>query len=515
MTKRLSEIATEEVMPIEACLVGLFWNDPNLYGLYDEDKLNREAFGNPIWGFFFGLGRELYNRKLNAFDDIGTIKTVTELGLQDIFEHYGGYSTIKELMEENIDSQDNFEGYYDTVKKYYLLRRLSGLYGEQVYRETGKYNYHKMSRNIISMYWKDKLNEVLIKEDNPFDEGYLLENLEEAIMEWRENPTQGLPFYQSPKMTDICVGWDYGHVYMHAGFGGKGKTSLTMNKIVMSCIEEGEKLLIIANEEGMDAWQKLLITTVMGAATKQSIKRQLLLTGKWGDAEQQKIEAAVEWLRQKVDNDKSIVLVFMESYTMENVRKVLTHYAHRGYRRVVIDTAKPGDDATSQARWERFAEDMKDLYKMARPNAGGLNLAVWVNVQSADTAVTQRFLNEHALAESKKIKNEASVLFMSRPVWDDEYEGGNNELKVFNWEKCPITNEWTRVTRTLEQFAKNDDGSVKFKNIYYLLFTTKNRRGQSNDTGLDVLVMHVNLNNNTWREVGWTTILNTSTARKY
>ena len=54
-----------------------------------------------------------------------------------------------------------------------------------------------------------------------------------------------------------------------------------------------------------------------------------------------KIEAAVEWLRQKVDNDKSIVLVFMESYTMENV-KVLTHYAHRGYRRVVIDTAKPG-----------------------------------------------------------------------------------------------------------------------------------------------------------------------------
>ena len=91
---------------------------------------------------------------------------------------------------------------------------------------------------------------------------------------------------------------------------------------------------------------------------------------------------------------------------------------------------------------------------------------------------------------------------------------GNNELKVFNWEKHPITDEWTQVTRTLKRVTKNDDGSVKYRNIYYLLFTAKNRRGQSNDTGLDVLVMQVNLNSNTWREIGWTTILNTSTENK-
>lgn len=508
MTKRLSEIATEEVMPSEACLVGLFWNDPKLYGLYGEDKLERKAFSNPIWGFFFGLGGELYKRKLNAFDDISTIKTVNELGIQDMFEHYGGYGTIKEIMEENADSQDNLEGYYDTVKKYYLLKRLSALYGEQVYRKMGKYDYRRISRNLINMYWKDKLNKVLMEEDNSFDEGYLLENLEEAIVQWRENPTTGLPFYQSRLMSEICVGWDYGHVYMHAGFGGKGKTSLTMNKIVMSCIEHGEKLLIIANEEGMDAWQKLLLTTVMGAATKQSIKRQLLLTGEWGDSEHQKLAAAVKWLKQKIENEKSIVLVFMESYTMDNVKKVLTHYAHRGYRRVVVDTAKPGDDATSQARWERFTDDMKDLYKLARPDAGGLNLAVWVNVQAADTAVRLRFLNEYALGDSKKIKNEASVLFLTRPIRDDEYEEGSNELKVYTWEKHPITDEWIQVVKTLERVTKDENGNVKYKNIYYLLFTAKNRRGQSNDTGLDVLVMAVNLNNNTWREVGWTTIAN-------
>ena len=53
------------------------------------------------------------------------------------------------------------------------------------------------------------------------------------------------------------------------------------------------------------------------------------------------------------------------------------------------------------ARWERFVEDMKEIYKLARPNGGGLNLAIWVNVQLADSALKMRFLNEYALGDAK------------------------------------------------------------------------------------------------------------------
>lgn len=509
MLDKLREVSRQEVFPSEACLAALFWNDPVLYGLNTEDKISSRTFNNPIWGFFFGLGRQMYDRKLAVFDDIGTMRTVNELGVQDMFNDYGGYTTISELMEENKESKDNFDGYYNDVKKHFLLRRLSELLGPQVYVKSGNYDYHRMSTDLLSIYWSDKLNNIVMENDNAFDEGYLLAGLRDKIHEWDTMPSIGLPFYKSKLMTDITTGWDYGHVYINGGFGGKGKTSFTINKIVMSCIESKEKLLIIANEQSLDEWQKLLLVTTWGTGTNRSMQRQRLQKGQFSEKEREKLDDAVAWLEELIDDDRQIILIFMESYTMDNVKKVLTHYAHRGYRRVVIDTAKPGDNADNISRWERFAEDMKDLYKIARQDAGGLNLALWVNVQLADTAAKQRFLTEHALADSKKIKNEASVLFLSRPVWDDEYEGDDKRaLKVYRWGKNEFTDEWCQIESTLPKYEYDAEGKIKHKNIYYLLFTGKNRRGQSNDTGLDVLVMEVNLNNNTWKEIGWTHVIN-------
>ena len=61
---------------------------------------------------------------------------------------------------------------------------------------------------------------------------------------------------------------------MHAGFGGKvNKLNYEQNR---GHDRRRRKLLIIANEEGMDAWQKLLITTVMGAATNTKYQKTIV-----------------------------------------------------------------------------------------------------------------------------------------------------------------------------------------------------------------------------------------------
>lgn len=100
-----------------------------------------------------------------------------------------------------------------------------------------------------------------------------------------------------------------------------------------------------------------------------------------------------------------------------------------------------------------------------------------------------------------------------RPVHPQEYEGGNNELEVINW--IPVSEDMFNQDESQEG---NDDQEVvdfgdtkmikkkirlKHGKIYYLLFTSKNRRGMTNLTGLDVLVLEVDFNGNRWKEVGW------------
>jgi hypothetical protein len=365
-----------------------------------------------------------------------------------------------------------------------------------------------MNPDQLQTYWMDQFNQISLNYDNPFEEQYLLADLDSSLKEWDKHPDIGLPFYQAKQLTKITTGWSLGTVFVSGGFGGKGKTSFTFAKVIMSCIENKEKLVVIANEQSIDEFKKLLFTTAMGIGTEEWFNRQRLNEGEFTDDERGKLQRAKEWVRNLCDNEKLIVFIFMEQYTMSNVKKVLTHYANRGYKRVIIDTGKPGDGRGDKARWEQFADDMKDLYKMARPNGGGLNLAVWVNVQLADGALGRRFLNEHAFGDSKKIKNEASVVFMSRPVWDDEYAGGNKELTLYRRVFNEITDEWETREEKLERWYTIKDSDKRVPNQYYLMFVPKNRRGQDNNTGLDVLVMRVDFGKNLWQEIGYTKVWN-------
>lgn len=501
----IEKVLKEEIIISEACLTGIFWNDPNLYALYPEDKIDRKTFLNKHWGFFFGLGRYMSKQGVQVFDDISIVKYIKDLGLEEDYEEYGGFETVKEVMIEVYDKAENVDSYYADIKKYKLIKELVILLGEKVIEPNGKYDYHYLNKEQLYTYWNDKIVKLGLDGDAKYDEHHLLKNLDKVIDQWSENPATGLPFYNSKKMTKICTGWDYGNVYINGGFGGSGKTSFSFYKVVMSCIENKEKLLVIANEQSVEEFQKMLLITAMGIIATENeekgFQRQRINEGNFTEGEKAKLQRAVEWVKKLCEGEeKLITFVFMENYIIEDVKKLMRYYANRGIRRIMIDTGKPSEGSASMARWERFTEDFKEIYKLARKNGGGLDLAVWVNVQLADSALSHRYLNEHAFGDSKKIKNEASVVFMSRPVWDDEYRGGKNELKVINYVPAAADNKFAKdgyVAKTIH---------LERDKTYYVLFTTKNRRGQDNKTGLKVLVFEVDFNRNTWTEVGWTTI---------
>jgi replicative DNA helicase len=501
MDDKIRERLQKEIVSSEGYLTGIFWSNPDNYHFYPDEKINSQTFMNDVYGFFFGLGRHMSTKGIRVFDDITVATAATEMNTIDELRKYGGFETIKELIREVHGREENLDAYYAKIKKYSLIKNLTDFFGEKVLEPNGKYDYTKMTKEQLHTYWNDKINKLAMDGDNKYDEHYLLDGLDDEIEEMDKNPTVGLPFYDSPRMTKICTGWDYGNVYMYGGFGGSGKTSFTVNKVIMSCIQHNERLLVIANEQSIKEFKKMILVTAMGVGTKEYVGRQRLNEGGFSADEKDKLKKAKDWLNslsgKGTDNSKLITFVFMENYVMSDVEKLIRHYAARGIRRVIVDTGKPSEGDEGKARWERFVEDMKTLYKLARENGGGLNLAVWVNVQLADSALKMRFLNEYALGDAKKSKNEAAVLFLGRFMWDDEYADGKHELIVNQW----IYDDFTESYKEINEPLKKEKGVQ-----YFLLFTGKCRRGQDNKTGQRVLVLRPNFAYNTWWETGWTTV---------
>lgn len=505
--KSKTDALKEEVFSKEAYLCGLAWANPDIFSVYNADKMGVSHFGNKIWKFYWGLGRHLFDKQLNVFDDISVQEAVNELKLQAKYDKYGGFDVIDEMMHEVKDYHDNFEGYYDEVKKYAMLRELRDLIGDKVVKPSGKYDYKKMSREQIGTYWNDKLNSISVNfSDSTNDEFDLLDELESFIEEIDSDPDIGMSYYKSKKFTDITNGWAYGTLSILSAFSGNGKSSFVLEKLVMQCIHEQEKMLIIANEMDVAQYRKLLLITIMGAELynkfveefgkkNATFNRKNLNKGNFTVEEKSQLIEAVKWVRNLLKGKNDLIkFVAMETYTMDNVEKTVRHYARRGYKRLIVDTAKPSEGGGNVARWEQFVQDFDTLYKLARANGGGLNLALFATVQNADTALNMRYLDERCLADGKKIKNVADVVLHMRPVWSDEYEDGANELKVKQF--IPASKSWTGEYEEIEK-------TLQVGKVYYLVFVSKNRRGQTNVTGLDVLVYEANFNSNRWKEVGW------------
>ncbi|MGG1339063.1 hypothetical protein GH892_03165 [Bacillus thuringiensis] len=496
VNKRLAQ----EVEISEAMLVGLFWHNPELYyGMYDKEKVNHSTFRNQSWSFFFELGRTMFDSEVRVFDDIIAQKTVNELGARHvkIFDKYGGFDTVKQVKLEAKSHEDNFDAYYEEVQKYSTIKELYDLFGEKVVKEEGNYSYRNLDTETIWTYWMDKVNNVKSSANEGFDECYLLDDLDGAMEEWDRAEDVGMPFYRSSRFTKAFTGFARGTTYIFGNYSGGGKTSFTMNKVIMAHIEQKEKLLIIANEQDEMEWKKLLIVTALGQIGEY-VDRQRLNEGEFTAEEWDKLRKAKTWLAQYISGeDKTIALVFLENYTVKNVERAMRKYANRGYGSCIVDTAKPTDDDMYSARWENFYESIKKMYQLARKNAGGLNMRVWINVQLGDNTIGRRYLDEGCLGESKKIKNEAGQLILARWAYQSEYKGGKNEVLCYTHEKDPENEFADKNGFIYKEFTLDP------KKKYQLVFVPKNRRGKANNTGLDVLVFEVNMNSNVWIERGY------------
>jgi hypothetical protein len=487
----------------EAYFVGLLWADPyNNYGEY-ADIMSQDEFIHDVWGFYYELGRLMYDDGIKNFDDITVHTKVKERGIEADFKQFGQMNTIDDAVNIVKDNIDNIEYYYETIKKNYTVRQLYLLFGEKVLISKGKYDYSKLTREQLTTYWTDKMNKISLDNVNNYEAENLYIDAETFIERLESESADTLPLFNSYLMNSITQGVARGHVTMFGGFGNTGKSSITSEKFVMSLIANKEKGILILNEEDAQSFRQKIVLSILWHEFKTGIDRKRMVNGGLQEADKEKIRQAFGRMNELLDeNDGLIKVIFMEKYVIKDLEKLVRFWANRGYINLMIDTHKVSDDSEHKERWQTFVEDMKTIYRLTRKNAGGLNLRTWVNFQLADSAIKNRYLDFEAIGEGKASKNEASVVFMFRPVWADEYEGEKKELDCYRLKKKANGQGYDK------EFFKLEKGKT-----YYLLFTPKNRFGTNNDSGQPIMVIEPNFNANHFREIGWTFVANDKSGR--
>lgn len=486
----------------EQYFVGLLWSDPLNYSEY-MDKLDESEFLHKNWGFYYDLGLKMYKEGIAKFDRITVHMKVKEYGVNDLFNEYGKSKAIEDTASIVEDNIKNIDYYYETIKRNSTLKKLFKLFGNKVFIDNKKYVWSKLSREQLIVYWNNELNKLSLETVNHYEAENLYIKPDDFFKKLKEDSADMLPYYRSKMLNSISQGIPRGHVTMIGGFGGTGKSSIVAEKYIMSCIEHKEKLIAVLNEEDAQALRQKVVLSILYNEMKTGIDRKRFVNGKLQEKDKDKIAKAFEIMKEYFDGNEAIIkVIFMEKYIIKDLEKIVKYWVNRGYTNLLVDTHKVSDDSKYDSRWETFVEDMKTIYGWTRKNAGGNNLRTIVTFQLADSAIRNRYLDFEAIGEGRKAKNEASVMYMFRPIWSDEYEGGKNEVKCWKLKKKKNGDGYDKI-----HFSLEEDES------YYFLFTPKNRFGSANDNGQAVLVLKPMMNANHFEEVGFCHIANDKSRR--
>lgn len=507
--KKTEQIEIESIKRLagtnESYLVGLLWNSPfETYSGYST-KISVEDFLHPEWAFYFSLGLRLYKKGIKKFDDISVNATVEELGVRESFDKYGGYSVIVQLMNIVEDNTQNIEYYYDALLKNKVIMALIGLIGGKVLLKTDLYDYRELNAREISQYWQVQMNKIALDGVSSFDSENLYVKGSDFLKNLEKKADGVLRFANSHLLNSVVQGMPRGEVTMIGGFGNSGKSSFMTDKVLMSCIDDVDRTLVILNEEGADKLREKIFLSLVnhkmnkfGEEKRRNFDRKKLnRVSELNDEDRQLIFDTFEKLKELMDGDEAhIKIIFMEQYRIEDLKNIIAFHANLGYVNLIIDTHKVPDNYKSSSRWEAIVEATKEIYKLTRPESGGFNLRTLLTIQLADNHIKDKFLGYDSIGEGKAMKNEASILMMYRPIFDDEYD----KLEPYRYVSSPL-NKGGYVKETYE---------LDRDKTYYVMFIPKNRFGANTDGGQDAILYEARFLYNSFVEVGYVSI-----AREY
>jgi len=465
----------------ESNIVSGLWKTPDSF--YTYDNLTIESFLHNEWKVYFAIGKDLVMKENKVNLDEITVNLYLEKHekLKSKYIEYGGYETID--LAKGYVKEENMEGYIKELNKWNTIINLIKNRFPIAHRLK---DFVDMSIDEVYDEYEAILNHVFINVDGDDKTYDISDGIDELIDELDLGLAVGLPLHNSPLLTSETGGNLEGNITLCGGLSGVGKTALSRTLLIPSILENKEKIVIMINEEGLKKWQREILIWVANNIYDKDVQKYKLRDGKYTPEFKDFLKnKCAQWIK---DHKKQIIIKPFTKYSTSKAIKCIKKYSHMGVKYYMLDTYKADSDTgNSDAFWFNLQQNMVKIYDVIKEES--LNVHIWITFQLAKSSSKQRCYTQDNIGMAKNIVDVASTCIMVRGMYEDEYEGGNHELKIY---KLGGKSGKTKIPITID------------KNKHYqILFICKNREGSSND--YQIVVEH-DLSKNTYKEVGLTCV---------
>lgn len=464
----------------ESNIVSILWKDPEQY--FNYENLSIDMFTHNEWKVYFQIGYDIVVKEKKPVLDEITVGLYLEKHdkLRQKYDEYGGFEKIE--LAKGYVRENNIDGYVKELNKWNTVIQLAKHKFPIAERLS---EYTDMSSEEIYDEYEAILNHIFINvegDDKTYSIGYKIYDL---IDELNEGLAVGLPLHNLPMLTHEIGGNLEGNITLMGGLSGMGKTTFTRSAVIPSIIDNDERIVILANEEGLKKWQRELIIWVANNIYKRDIKKYELRDGGYSSE-------FITFLKDKcakwiVEREEQIIFKPLSKFSTNKSIKIIKKYAHLGVKYFVLDTYKSDSGEVSENNWMAMQQNMVNLYDTIKEECANVHL--WVTFQLSKSSSKQRCYTQDNIGMAKNIIDVASTCIMVRKLFEDEFEGGKNALKVY---KKSGKNGKTNIPVTLDKDKH-----------YQILFVIKNREGGSGE--YQIVVEH-DMSKNTLKEVGFTIV---------
>lgn len=478
-TIEVLKLINEYKLAAEANVVSIIYKNPDLLR---ETNLTLEEFHNNAWRVFFTIASDLVLiEKKNTLDDV-TVNLYLEKHkkLAAKVEEYGGYDEIE--ASTTYVKTENFDGYVHDLRKFNALIRLAKL-GFPISKEKLS-DFNDMTAEEIYDEYNAYLNDTFVNIDNDVKSYNGLDGLYDLIEEADKGNNVGLPLYNAKLLTKEIGGINLnGNIYGIGAGSGVGKSSMAINWLFPTIVENNERAVFIINEEDETKFRREALIWTCSNILKKPIQKHKLRDGKFDKETKDTLYAAAAWLEEKKEN-RNITIIPLEKYSAKIACKIIKKYASLGVRLFVVDTLKESFDIGNEATWKGLERDMVSLYDTIKPSA--CNVGLVVTYQLSKGSLKTRHLTNSDIGQGRSIVDTMSCNLLMRRPFDDEFLGESNALNAFRKD------------------GKNNKTTIPIKiekdKHYMLTFIAKNRFGSTDEY---TIVSECDLSTNEYQDVGY------------
>lgn len=450
----------------EGLVIGCLYKEPDMYVEHGSMIKSKYDFFDETTKFLFDSFEDYYK----SFSQDVSEAQVNTFMIKDNdrktkYKKYGGWKTIQRLID--LCNIDDFDNYYDTLKKYSLIRELGRLgFPTQRILEHPKFEQIKAEQVTMSMRTAlDKTHTIIGGGD---DSVVLGGDMTSAVKKWRQTPDMGIEF-PFKMWTQLLKGWRKKKLIVDGMLSNEGKSRRMIYIIAFVGLILGKKVLVMANEMDEEDLKASLITTVCNNPEfgfNYKIPERNITLGDYKDEDEYlKVLQVAEY----IEKNSQIIYKDMEDYSDKAIEhEVRKHVLGRGVEYIAYDTLK----GFRSDQWENVKQTttkLKDLCK-------ALNVGGYANIQLTDDSlfIDVFDFSSNNIANAKQLKHVLDGLWLSRRIPLEDYE---HYRYIDDWEQEMELNK---------------------KKVIYGSKLDKNRAGSK---GM-VMFYEVDLDLNTWLEIG-------------